>query len=114
MLKTPTMMSGSLRYDDGKVACDGEGITIRWYYLWGSKRILFRDIRSVKTYSLRPIRGKWRLWGSGDLVHYYNLDLSRRNKDTGIELDLGRHARPCITPDDVEAVSRILAEQVTP
>lgn len=107
------MTPGTLLYDDGKVAGDGDGIPIRWYYPWGSKRILFRHIPSAKAFELRPILGKGRLWGSGDFKHWYNLDVSRRNKDTGIELDLGRFARPCITPDDVEAVMRIVAERVT-
>jgi hypothetical protein len=104
----------STSYDDGRIACDDDGITIRWYYLWGAKRIPFHAIRSVKTFPLTPIRGKWRIWGSGDLVHWYNLDASRPGKETGIEIDAGGSIRPCITPDDVETVTRIIAEHVTP
>ena len=26
-------------YDDGRIACDDDGVIIRWYYLWGHKRI---------------------------------------------------------------------------
>lgn len=99
-------------YDDGRIACGDEGITIRWYYLWGAKRIPFRAIRSAKTFPLKPIRGKWRIWGSGDLVHWYNLDGNRPNKKIGIEIDMGGRVRPCITPDDVETVIRIIAEHV--
>jgi hypothetical protein len=101
-------------YDDGRIACDDEGITIRWYYLWGAKRIPFHAIRSTRTFPLRPIRGKWRVWGSGDFVHWYNLDSSRPDKETGIEIDAGGRVRPCITPDDVETVTRIIAEHVAP
>lgn len=101
-------------YDDGRIACDDEGITIRWYYLWGAKRIPFQAIRSARTFPLKPIRGKWRVWGSGDLVHWYNLDGSRPDKETGIEIDAGGRVRPCITPDDVETVTRIIAEHVAP
>jgi hypothetical protein len=101
-------------YDDGRIACDDEGITIRWYYLWGAKRIPFQAIRSVRAFPLNPIRGKWRVWGSGDFVHWYNLDASRPHKKTGIEIDTGGQVRPCITPDDVEAVTRILDEHVSP
>ena len=99
-------------YDDGRIACDDDGITIRWYYLWGAKRIPYRAIRSAQTYPLTPLRGQRRLWGSPDFVHWYNLDGSRPGKETGIELDLGGSFRPCITPDDVEAVSRIIKEHV--
>jgi hypothetical protein len=99
-------------YDDGRILCDDEGVTIRWYYLWGKKRIPFRSIRSVKTFPLPPVRGKWRIWGSGDFVHWYNLDGNRPKKEMGIEFDTGNRVRPCITPDDVEAVARIVTERI--
>jgi len=99
-------------YDDGRIACDDEGLTIRWYYPWGAKHIPFRSIRSATTFSLGVNRGKWRLWGSGDFVHWYNLDGARPKKDAGIELDTGGRIRPCITPDDVDEVSRIITERM--
>ena len=99
-------------YDDGRITCDDDGVTIGWYYPWGAKRIPFGAIRSATPFQLRAVRGKWRLWGSGDLRHWYHLDPSRPRKERGIELDTGGHVRPCITPDDVEAVSRILAARV--
>ncbi len=99
-------------YDDGRILCDKEGVTIRRYYLWGKKRIPFSSIRSVKTFDLKPVRGKWRIWGSGDFVHWYNLDSNRPNKETGIEFDTGGRVRPCITPDDTETVTRIIREHV--
>ena len=55
-------------------------------------------------------RGRWRLWGSGDFVHWYSLDDRRPKKTTAIELDTGGRIRPTITPDDVEAVARIVAD----
>ena len=106
------MTSGTTLYDDGRIACDDDGITIRWYYLWGAKHIPYRKVRSAETFALKAIRGKWRVWGSGDLVHWYNLDSSRPGKETGIEINAGGTIRPCITPDDVGAVSRIIAEHV--
>jgi hypothetical protein len=96
-------------YDDGRILCDGNGLTIRWYYLWGAKRIPFGQIRSVRKFALSPIRGKWRIWGSGDFRHWYNLDGGRPNKQNGIEIDVGGRVRPCITPDDVGAVIQILS-----
>jgi hypothetical protein len=39
---------------------------------------------------------------------------STPDKKTGIEIDTGGQVRPCITPDDVEAVTRILDEHVSP
>lgn len=102
-------------YRDSRISCDNEGITIRMYYLWGgAKRIPFRRIRSARTYQLGTFGGGQRIWGSGDFVHWYNLDPGRPRKASGIELDTGGRIRPCITPDDVDAVARIIAEHVTP
>ncbi len=97
-------------YDDGAIICDDDGISIRWYYLWGHKKISYAEIRSAMTFPLRPLRGKWRIWGSGDLMHWYNLDIRRSGKALGIELDIGGRVRPCITPDDTDAVIRIITE----
>ena len=106
------MTDTTILYDDGRVACDEEGLSIRWYYLWGRKRILYAAIRSARTFPLRPVRGKWRLWGSGDFTHWYNLDWNRPRKETGIEIDAGGRVRPCITPDDPEAVAQIISEHI--
>ena len=53
------------RYDDGRIACDDTGIVIRWYYLWGRKRIPYRAIRHVTERQLRNLRGRWRGPGLG-------------------------------------------------
>jgi hypothetical protein len=106
-------MEGSTLYDDGRIACDQDGLTIRWYYPWGRKRIPFRTIRSATTFPLGALAGKWRIWGSGDFVHWYNLDTTRPNKEIGIELDTGHRVHPCITPDDPAAVSRIIDEHTS-
>jgi hypothetical protein len=102
-------VTSDVLYDDGKIACDEDGLILRWYYPWGSKRIPYRTVRSARTFQLGPVRGKWRIWGSGDFVHWYNLDWERPKKEIGIELDVGGHVLPCVTPDDPNAVSEILA-----
>ncbi|MBV8161300.1 MAG: hypothetical protein JO265_10290 [Acidimicrobiia bacterium] len=101
-------------YDDGRIACDDTGLHIRWYYLWGHKTIPYRAVRSVNTWPLTRVRGKWRLWGSGDLTHWYNLDPTRPSKETALELDTGGRIRPTITPDDPDAVLGILREHIAP
>lgn len=106
------MKSMTPLYDDGRIECDDNGITVRWYYPWGSRRIPFRDIRSVRMFPLSTVRGKWRIWGSGDFVHWYNLDGGRPNKATGIEIDTGRRVRACITPDDPGAVNAIIESHI--
>jgi hypothetical protein len=102
---TPTML-----YNDSEIVCDDTGLLIARYYPWGSKRIPYS---SIKTVNRLPIRvRKWRLWGSGDLRHWWNLDPKRPKKNMALELDPGHWIHPTITPDDVEAVERILREQL--
>jgi hypothetical protein len=95
-------------YDDGRVACDEEGLLIRWYYLWGPKKIPYGSIKAVNRRPLTFMRGRWRIWGSGDLKHWYNLDGRRPKKDVALEIDTGGWVRPTITPDDPEQVERIV------
>jgi hypothetical protein len=53
--------------------------------------------------------GKWRIWGSADLVRWYNRDWRRPRKDVALVLDLRGHAlQPVITPDDSERVVEVL------
>jgi len=101
-----------LLYDDGRIACDNETVVIRWYYLWGRKTIPYTSIRSVTERPLASTLGKWRLWGSGDFVHWYNLDGGRPKKETAIEIDVGGRVLPTITPDDPAAVVRIITEHL--
>lgn len=99
-------------YDDGRIRCDETGIRLGMYYPWGAKRIAYSAIRAVKRRELTGIRGKWRIWGSGDLVHWWNLDPGRPQKSVGLELDVGGRIVPTITPDDPDAVERILEEHI--
>lgn len=97
-------------YDDGRIRCDDVGLVIGWYYLWGAQRIPNRRIRTAIPFDLAILRGSLRIWGSNDLTHWYNLDVARPRKMTGIDLDLGRHVHPCITPDDPTEVLRLITE----
>lgn len=108
------MEDDGLLYDDKRIACDAEGVIIRWYYPWGPKKIPYSAIRAVRSFPLTRWSGGWRLWGSDDLVRWYNLDLTRPSKKTAIELSTGGNFRPTITPVDPAAVARILAEHTAP
>ncbi|HLI15664.1 MAG TPA: hypothetical protein VKV23_06405 [Acidimicrobiales bacterium] len=101
-------------YDDGRIACDDQALTIRWYYLWGAaKTIPYRRIRAVTRRPLTGLSGRWRIWGSGDLVHWWNLDPRRPAKSTALYVDVGRTITPVITPDDPDAVEAILRAHLT-
>jgi len=99
-------------YDDGLIACSDDELVIRRYGgLLRTKRIPYGRIRKATRITLGPVRGKWRLWGSGDFRHWYNLDPERRRKEVGLVLDLGGRIQPVITPDDPERVVAILRDR---
>ncbi|WP_228396238.1 hypothetical protein [Streptomyces sp. RB17] len=106
------MNTNTAAYDDGGIVCDDQGLTIRRCYPWGAKRIRYTSISGVETLPLTgPNRvRKWRIWGSGDFIHWWNLDPRRPKKNVALVIDLGRRVRPTITPDDPTAVTRILTE----
>ncbi|AWS41835.1 hypothetical protein [Streptosporangium sp. 'caverna'] len=87
-------------YNDGLVACtDTELIIGRYYFPWGSaKRIPLSAIRGLSWVPLP--NGSWRIWGSGDFVHWFNLDSGRPQKKAALMIDLGRRVVPVITPDE--------------
>jgi len=108
------MNTNQVAYDDGSIRCDEKALSIRRYYLWGTKRIPYTSIKSVETLPLTGLQKvrKWRLWGSGDFVHWWNLDLHRPSKSTALVIDIGRRLHPTITPTDPTAVTRILMEAI--
>ena len=98
-------------YDDGRIACDDHSVVIRRYYVWGSaKTIPYDTVRSVTRQPLSWLTGKWRIWGSSDFMHWWNLDPGRPKKETALVINVGKRILPTITPDDPDAVERILAE----
>lgn len=46
-------------------------------------------------------------------MHWYNLDGSRSKKGVALEIDTGGRVHPTITPDDPDAVHRIVTEHLT-
>ena len=100
-------------YDDGRISCDDQGLLIRWYYPWGAKRIPYTSITEVQELPLsgaNRIR-RWRLWGSGDFIHWWNLDPGRPDKTMALVLHVGHRILPTITPDDPAAVEQIIKER---
>jgi hypothetical protein len=82
-------------YEDGGILCDDQGLTIRRYYPWGAKRIpytLIRDVEKLPLTGANKIR-RWRIWGSGDFVHWWNLDAHRPEKDLALVIAPRRRSR---------------------
>lgn len=100
-------------YDDGRVALDDDGVTLRRYdLLLRTRRVPYSSIARA---SERAMDGwwRWRLWGTNDLKIWLGWDPSRRHKDRMIVLDTTSDGmRVGLTPDDHEAVVEILARRV--
>ena len=97
-----------MEYDDGLVACAADALIIRRYtLLLRPRRIPYADIRSARQIRVGVMR-RLRLWGSGDLRHWFNLDLRRPEKQVAFALDVGRGMQPTITPDDPDRVAEVL------
>ena len=100
-----------MSYDDGRVACTDDALVIRWYYFpFGTKRIRYADIEKVERRPLTLMTGRWRLWGSGGLVQWANLDTGRPNKTVAFVVYLSsQRVQPVITPDNPDEVAAELA-----
>ena len=54
-------------YRDRWIECTPEDIQIRGYYFpWGTKRIAYGSIRSLRHVALSTFRGRLRIWGTAD------------------------------------------------
>jgi len=96
--------AGPAGYQDPLISIQEGTLVIRRYYFpTGTKRIRLAAITRVEEYPMGKATGRWRTWGSGDLVHGFNLDPGRRHKQQAFVVDLGRLAKPVVTPDDPDA-----------
>ena len=95
-------------YHDSYISCTEDGIDVRWYYLWGPKHIPYSHIRSVRTVTLSPAHGKYRIWGTGNPKYWASMDPGRSGKEKAVILDLGRGISPFISPDDLPAFTEAL------
>jgi hypothetical protein len=98
-------------YQDSQVSCTDTGLAIKHYYFpVGTKHISYAAIRDVTRMELTGLNSvrRWRIWGSGDFVHWWNLDMKRPGKTAALVLDIGHRICPTITPDDPDAVEQIL------
>jgi hypothetical protein len=98
-------------YRDRWIECTPEALRIRGYYFpWGTKTVPYTSIRSVRRVEMSALRGRPRIWGTADLRYWASLDPRRPAKRTALILDLGRSVSPFITPDDPDAVERVLRD----
>jgi hypothetical protein len=100
-------------YKDDRIECTNKAIRVAWYYFpFGTKTIPYASIRSLERFPLSNTRGKWRIWGSGDLKHWLNLDGQRPKKSTGFIVNLGKTVLPVLTPDDPDTFEQVVRQHL--
>jgi hypothetical protein len=99
-------------YDDGIITCDAEGIEIRHYYFpTGSKRVKYGQIKGLERVDMSPLKGKLRVWGTGNFKIWANLDIKRPQKAVAFVIDNGKSVKPFVTPDDPDAFETLVRER---
>ena len=101
-------------YRDRWVTCDDDEIRIRAYFFpWGTKRIPYGSIRDLRRVAMDVLHGRGRIWGTGNFGYWASLDPKRPSKSIAFILDIGRHVRPFLTPDDPDAFERAVRGHVS-
>lgn len=98
-----------MTYHDRWIDCDEDAVRIRGYYFpWGTKRIPYDRIRSVRRVDLSAARGRGRIWGTANPGYWAHLDPARPRKHTALILDTGGSVKPFLTPDDPDAAAEAI------
>ena len=107
-------MSTDTEYDDGRVAVDETGVTLRRYYFPSghSKHIPYGRIDDAYVRPMGWWTGKGHGWGSADFRRWLPWDLHRYRKDEMVVLDLGGYVQPGFSPDDPARVVALVRGHV--
>jgi hypothetical protein len=99
-------------YNDGIISCDAEGVEIRRYYFpSGSKRVKYGEITGLERLDMTALKGKLRIWGTGNFKIWANLDTKRPHKEVAFIIDNGKSVKPFVTPDDPNAFESVVRER---
>lgn len=100
-----------MTYDDGAIALDEAGLTVRDYFLPGRPRhIPFAAIVDAELIPLGFWTGRHQLMGIGPFRprSFFPWDRKRATRSSGVSLDLGKRLRVVITPDDPDRVLELI------
>jgi len=99
-------------YDDGIIICDAVGVEIRHYYFpSGTKHVTYEEIKGLARVDMSPLRGKLRIWGTGNFKIWANLDTKRPHKEVAFIIDNGKSIKPFVTPDGPDAFEAVVRER---
>ena len=91
-------------YHDRWIDCPAGEIRIRAYYFpWGTKRIPYSSLTSIRRVAISAMHGQFRIWGTANPRYWAGLDPSRPSKQVGFVIDLGKAVCPFVTPEDPDA-----------
>ena len=60
---------------------------------------------------MSALRGKLRIWGTGNFKIWANLDTKRPHKKVAFIIDNGKSVKPFVTPDDPDAFEAVVRER---
>lgn len=74
-------MKEEILYKDILVEIKDYSTTLKNYYFpFGSKKILFKDIENIEIKEPTLFNGKWRIWGTDNFSYWFSLDFSRPSR----------------------------------
>lgn len=98
-----------VRYRDGMVTLDDDGVVISAYYVpFGRRRIAYDRIHGFEDYPLSGGR-EFRVHGFGWPRQWYHRDANRAQRTVGLLLHTDGLLSPVLTPADPDAVRTLLA-----
>jgi len=99
-------------YNDGKIECAPTMLRIHGYYFpYGTKDIPYTSVKGLQRFEMSALKGKGRIWGTGNFKVWANLDVRRPRKSIGFIIDVGKSVQPFITPEDPDAFEAVLRER---
>ena len=107
-------MTETIIYKDKLIEISNNFILLKNYYLpfIGSKRVPFDKIKSVTVEKPSLLNGQFRIWGTGNFVTWFPLDLWRPSRDKIFIIALiGKTMRIGFTTENSETVIRILEQK---
>ena len=107
-------MAENIIYEDRLIEISNDFIVIKNYYfpLIGSKRVPIDKIQSITAETPSLLKGKYRIWGTGNFATWWPLDFARPARDKVFMINRpGKRIRIGFTVNNSETVLRILEQK---
>lgn len=112
MTRTSSSTCVEVLYEDSMLCITPDALIFKHFYFpWGAHSVSWDEIESIETQAPTLRNGKWRLWGTSDLLArwWFPLDLKRAKRDTIFVLKLrGKDKRIGFTTENARKVEDVL------